>query len=132
AGVYTAPVSLPLLAGFFEEHLSAATGSAGHGSVGHGGGNGNGGGGGNGNDNGKTVAGIDPGVLDSGGEAHRPAWIEAMEAFVSRYGAEFYELPLNPGHLRLERQPWTVPAEYHGVVPFYAGEELKFRALRED
>jgi len=143
AGLYTAPVSLPLLAGFFEEHLSAATGSAatgsaGHGSVGHGGGNGNGNGGGhgngggNGNDKGNTAAGIDPGVLDSGGEAHRPAWIEAMEAFVSRYGAEFYELPLNAGHLRLERQPWTVPTEYHGVVPFYAGEELQFRALRED
>lgn len=149
AGLYTAPVSLPLLASFFEAHIGVGglgAGSGGRGGAGGagtgsgsgqaGGGNGNGSGNGNGNGNGDRRGSSDSqagaGVLSAGGEVHRPAWVEAMEAFVSRYGAEFYRLPLNSGYLRLERQPWTVPAEYHGVVPFCAGEELQFRALRED
>lgn len=137
AGLYTAPVSLPLLASFFEEHIGTR-GLGGRGAVSSyggsehaGGGNGNGGGNGSGNGNGEAEAGDGATVHSTAGKAHCPAWVEAMEAFVSRYGAEFYQLPLNTGHLRLERRPWTVPAEYHGVVPFYAGEELQFRALRQ-
>lgn len=140
AGLYTAPVSLPLLADFFEKHIGTGTGAVG-GEGGEGGarnGVGKGvsahadGANGNGNGNGESGAGAGNGNGSRYGEPRRPKWTEAMEAFVSRYGAEFYQLPLNTGYLRLERQPWTVPAEYHGVVPFYAGEELRFRAFRED
>lgn len=47
-----------------------------------------------------------------------------FEAFVSRWGAEFYGLPLNSGTLTLEKTPWTVPKLFHGVVPLKAGASL--------
>lgn len=49
---------------------------------------------------------------------------EALEPFVSRYGAEFYRLPLNDGRLTLRRSAWRVPQELDGVVPLMAGREL--------
>ncbi len=134
AGLYTAPVALPLLAEFFEQHVGpgtavgTGTGAGGGHAVGGGNGHSSDHGNGNGHGSGEGAA-VEFG---SGGQVRRPEWIEAMEAFVSRYGAQFYQLPLNSGHVRLERQPWTVPAEYHGVVPFCAGEELQFRVIRED
>ncbi len=75
AGVYTMPVSLSLLARFFEQHNS----------------------------------------------------LNKMENFVSRFGAEFYELPLNTGTITLSKEPWTVSKLYHGVVPLMAGETLEWR-----
>jgi dihydroorotase len=75
AGVFTAPLALPLLAEIFEQH----------------------------------------GALDQ------------LEAFTSINGARFHGLPLNEETLTLERQPWTVPEEYSGVVPVRAGEKLQWR-----
>ncbi len=71
AGIFTAPVAMPMLAFFFEAQ----------------------------------------GVL------------ERLESFTSRFGADFYGLPLNPGRMELCQKPcnaegWLVPEEFGGVVPF--------------
>ena len=79
AGVYSMPVSLPLLAAFFVDHDAAGR----------------------------------------------------LEDFVSRFGAEFYGLPLNEGRVRILRRAWRVPDELHGVVPLAAGRELQWR-VEED
>lgn len=52
---------------------------------------------------------------------------ERLEPFVSEHGARFYGLPLNEGRLVLERAPWTVPNDFHGVVPLQAGATLSWR-----
>jgi len=55
--------------------------------------------------------------------------LDKLEAFVSRFGAEFYNLPLNPGTLTLKKQPWVVPAAYHSVVPLKAGTTLAWSPI---
>jgi len=52
-----------------------------------------------------------------------------LEAFVSRFGAEFYRLPLNAGTITLRKEPWAVPAAYHGVVPVQAGRTLAWSVI---
>jgi dihydroorotase len=52
-----------------------------------------------------------------------------LSDFTGRYGAEFYSLPLNEGQLTLGEDPWIVPAEYHGVVPLWAGRSVRFRKI---
>jgi dihydroorotase len=57
--------------------------------------------------------------------------LDRLEAFASENGPRFYGLPLNEGRVTLRRAPQTVPeraAEVAGpVVPFLAGEELRWR-----
>ena len=57
--------------------------------------------------------------------------LDRLEGFASRFGADFYGLPRNADTIRLERAPWTVPAEYpfgaDTVVPLRAGETLRWR-----
>lgn len=93
AGVFSAPVALPILAQVFEEE----------------------------------------GCLD------------ALEAFTSVHGANFYGLPLNEGTIELVREPWTVPSSYrvsrvedlhqdpavtdNRVRPLYAGRELPWKVV---
>ncbi|MFW6291531.1 MAG: dihydroorotase [Spirochaetota bacterium] len=81
AGIYTAPVAIPLLAEIFDEAGLSL-----------------------------TEAGSGPN----------------LESFVSRFGAEFYRLPLNDGTIRIVESPWVVPDLCDGVVPFYAGERLDY------
>lgn len=50
-----------------------------------------------------------------------------LEDFTSRYGAEFYHLPLNTTDITLRKESWTVPDEMFGVTPFRAGESLNWR-----
>ena len=50
-----------------------------------------------------------------------------FEGFASEHGAHFYGLPLNEGTVTLERVPAEVPEEIAGVVPFHAGETLRWR-----
>ena len=54
-----------------------------------------------------------------------------LEAFASENGPRFYGLPLNEGRVRLERSEWTVPATIPAaggaVVPWLAGETLRWR-----
>ncbi len=53
--------------------------------------------------------------------------LSQLERFTSVNGALFYRVPLNRGRLTIERRSWIVPAEYGGIVPFLAGQELDWR-----
>lgn len=57
--------------------------------------------------------------------------LDRFEAFASENGPRFYGLPLNEGTVTLERAdvqvPESVPAAGTTVVPFHAGETLRWR-----
>ena len=59
--------------------------------------------------------------------------LERYEAFASLNGPAFYGLPVNEGTVTLEKAPVDVPAEVDGgeaeIVPFHAGETLKWRLV---
>jgi dihydroorotase len=55
--------------------------------------------------------------------------LDKLESFTSRFGAEFYGLPLNKGYVELAAQSWTVPNSYDGVVPFMAGHTFKWKVV---
>jgi dihydroorotase len=50
-----------------------------------------------------------------------------FEAFASVNGPRFYGLPLNEGTVTLERAEQRVPETIDGLVPFHAGETLRWR-----
>jgi dihydroorotase len=52
--------------------------------------------------------------------------LNRFEAFASENGARFYGLPLNEGEVTLERNEVKVPEEIAGIVPFHAGETLRW------
>jgi dihydroorotase len=49
-----------------------------------------------------------------------------LENFVSRFGAEFYGLPLNSGELVLKRKEWIVPENLGDVRIFKGGHKLSW------
>jgi len=53
--------------------------------------------------------------------------LDRFEAFASINGPNFYGLPLNDGTVTLEKACVEVPGEIAGVVPFHAGETLRWR-----
>lgn len=57
--------------------------------------------------------------------------LDKLEGFASHYGPDFYGLSRNTRQIRLEKSPWTVPADYafgsERVVPLRAGEQLQWR-----
>jgi dihydroorotase len=53
--------------------------------------------------------------------------LDKFEAFASINGSGFYGLPVNDGTVSLERAAVEVPEEIEGIVPFHAGETLKWR-----
>jgi dihydroorotase len=53
--------------------------------------------------------------------------IDRFEAFASEHGARFYGLPLNEGQVTLERIGQEVPDSIGHLVPFHAGEPLRWR-----
>ena len=53
--------------------------------------------------------------------------LDRFEAFASENGARFYGLPLNQGSVTLERAETQVPEQVAGLVPFHAGETLRWR-----
>ena len=53
--------------------------------------------------------------------------LDHFQAFASLNGASFYGLPLNEGTVTLEQADAQVPDEIEGVVPFHAGEKLRWR-----
>jgi len=57
--------------------------------------------------------------------------LDRFEAFASENGPRFYGLPLNEGRVALERaevaMPKSLPAAGTSVVPFHAGETLRWR-----
>jgi dihydroorotase len=52
--------------------------------------------------------------------------LDKFEAFASINGARFYDLPLNEDTITLEKAEISVPDEIEGVVPFHAGETLRW------
>ena len=62
--------------------------------------------------------------------------LDRFEAFASLNGPAFYGLPVNDGTVTLERVEHIVPAELDGggapIVPFHAGETLKWRLASAD
>jgi dihydroorotase len=52
--------------------------------------------------------------------------LDHFESFASENGARFYGLPLNEGTITLERKEANVPGEIAGIVPFHAGETLRW------
>jgi dihydroorotase len=61
--------------------------------------------------------------------------LDRLEAFASEHGPHFYGLPLNEGRVVLERAevevPASLPAAGTQVVPFHAGETLRWRFVGE-
>jgi dihydroorotase len=59
--------------------------------------------------------------------------LEALEAFASDFGADFYQLPRNADRVTLRREPWQVPESYpfgaDDVVPLRAGEPVAWRMV---
>ncbi len=55
--------------------------------------------------------------------------LERFEAFASEHGPRFYGLPLNEGTVTMEKADCDVPAAIDGVVPFHAGETLRWRMV---
>jgi dihydroorotase len=53
--------------------------------------------------------------------------LDRLEAFASVNGAKFYGLSLNGGTVTLERAEVQVPDEIGGIVPFHAGETLRWK-----
>lgn len=53
--------------------------------------------------------------------------LDRFEAFASLNGPRFYGLPVNEGTVTLEKAEASVPDEIGGVVPFHAGETLRWR-----
>lgn len=57
--------------------------------------------------------------------------LEKLEGFTSRFGAEFYNLPINKEKITLIKKEWTVPTELtfgdEVVVPLLAGETLQWQ-----
>jgi dihydroorotase len=57
--------------------------------------------------------------------------LDRLEAFASEHGARFYGLPLNEGSVTLEQVavevPERVPGRESELVPFHAGETLRWR-----
>jgi dihydroorotase len=57
--------------------------------------------------------------------------LDKLEAFASEHGPRFYGLPLNEGHVALDRAPSHPPQAFGegelAVKPFHAGETLPWR-----
>ena len=57
--------------------------------------------------------------------------LDKLEAFASFYGADFYQLPRNSGHITLKKEYWTVPEQFEfaneKLIPLYAGESLTWK-----
>ncbi|MGW8370271.1 MAG: dihydroorotase [Gammaproteobacteria bacterium] len=62
--------------------------------------------------------------------------LSRLESFASFRGAEFYGLARNTKTITLVKEEWTVPDQYpfgaEHLVPFRAGETLKWRLVSED
>ena len=53
--------------------------------------------------------------------------LDKFEAFASLNGPRFYDLPISDQTVTLEREETKVPDEVDGLVPFHAGETLRWR-----
>ena len=57
--------------------------------------------------------------------------LDKLEAFASFFGADFYQLPRNTEKITLTKSTWQIPDEVPftevGLVPLWAGQDLKWR-----
>jgi dihydroorotase len=57
--------------------------------------------------------------------------LDRLEGFAAEHGSRFYGLPLNDGHVTLERAstqvPQSIAAAGSSLVPFHAGQQLEWR-----
>ena len=53
--------------------------------------------------------------------------LHVLENFASRFGAEFYGLPLNEDTIEMVKDPFLIPDEMDGIVPFMACQQLNWR-----
>jgi len=56
--------------------------------------------------------------------------LDKLQTFASENGPRFYGLPLNETTVTLEREEIVVPEEIAGVVPFHAGQTLRWKFAR--
>ncbi|MEK7801286.1 MAG: dihydroorotase [Pseudomonadota bacterium] len=59
----------------------------------------------------------------------RAGKLERLEDFTSTFGEKFYGLPFNAGTIHLVKQDWIVPTQYGEIVPFKAGETLRWKMV---
>ncbi|PIP65398.1 dihydroorotase [Candidatus Peregrinibacteria bacterium CG10_big_fil_rev_8_21_14_0_10_49_16] len=55
--------------------------------------------------------------------------LNRLDGFGSRFGAEFYGLPLNEGKITLTQETWCIPEQCGMVVPFRAGLPLRWQLV---
>jgi len=59
--------------------------------------------------------------------------LDRLEGFASRFGAQFYGLPVNAGTITLAEEPWAVPADVpfgaDRLVPLGAGGQVGWRIV---
>ena len=57
--------------------------------------------------------------------------MNALEGFASRFGAAFYDLPINTSTIMLVKEEWRVPEQVdvagQTFVPYWAGELLQWK-----
>jgi len=53
--------------------------------------------------------------------------LDKLENFMSVFGPRFYGLKPSDETITLVKEPWIVPSDYNGVVPFMAGKELSWQ-----
>jgi len=53
--------------------------------------------------------------------------LNLLEDFVSRFGAEFYGLPLNEDKIYFIENEWQVPLDYSGIVAYKSGEYMAWQ-----
>ena len=58
--------------------------------------------------------------------------LDQFEAFASGNGARFYNQPVNDETVTLERAEVVVPDEIDGLVPFHAGETLRWQMVEAE
>jgi dihydroorotase len=56
----------------------------------------------------------------------------ALEAFCSLNGSDFYGLKPNTGRVLIEKKEWIVPLEIGGAVPLFAGKSMIYSAIRKE
>lgn len=59
--------------------------------------------------------------------------LDKLEGFASLFGPQFYGLPVNQGHVVLQRKAWVIPATIPAadtvIVPLDAGQELAWQMV---
>ncbi len=57
--------------------------------------------------------------------------IEQIEGFTSGFANSFYGLKDSENTITLVKEPWEVPFEINGIIPFMAGETLEWKLVKE-